>query len=60
MTFQLLRGDPMEPSSGDVLAQFDLLAVGKPVPDGWRVLTGNAIMSQIARVVLRYEVEEDS
>lgn len=58
MTFQLLRGDPMAPSSTDILAQFASLAVGKSVPDGWRVLSGNPRESEIVRVAYRYEVEE--
>lgn len=60
MTFQLLRGDPMAPLSTDVLAQFERLAVGRPVPDGWRVLSGNERDSEIARVAYRYEIEEES
>lgn len=58
--FVLLRGCPMDPSPGDTLAQFDSLAVGQPVPDGWRVLSGNLSSSEIARVVYRYEIEEES
>jgi hypothetical protein len=60
MRFQLLSGCPMAPASTDVLAQFDSLAVGRPVPDGWRVLSGNAERSEIARVAYRYEIEEES
>jgi hypothetical protein len=60
MHFQLISGNPMEPSSTDVIAQFDRLDVGRPVPAGWRVLTGNAESSEIARVAYRYEIEESA
>lgn len=55
---KLVEGDPMDPSGGDVIVQFATLAVGRPVPDGWRVLDGNVHTSQIARVVKRYEIGE--
>lgn len=58
MRFVLISGCPMSPSSTDVLAQFDSLRVGLPVPDGWRVLSGNSERSEIARVAYRYEIEE--
>lgn len=57
MTYELVRGCPMAPSSTDVIACFDRLAVGKPVPSGWRVLSGNERESEIARVAYRYEIE---
>lgn len=53
----LIKGDPLEPSSSDVIAQFTWLKVGEPVPEGWRVLDGNTQSSEIARVVMRYEIE---
>jgi hypothetical protein len=55
-----LRGNPMEPNSTDVIAQFSRLPVGRPVPDGWRVLSGNTTESEIARVAFRFEIEEES
>lgn len=55
----LITGDPMDPSSTDVIAQFDRLGVGKPVPEGWRVLTGNMQSSEIARIAYRYEIEDE-
>jgi hypothetical protein len=60
MTNYLIAGDPMEPASTDLIAQTKSLAVGRPVPDGWRVLSGNERESTIARVAYRYEVEEES
>lgn len=56
----LISGDPMDPNGLDLIAQQDRLAVGKPVPDGWRVLTGNSETSLIARVAFRFEIEEES
>jgi hypothetical protein len=56
----LVSGDPLEPSSTDLIAQKKLLAVGLAVPEGWRVLTGNNRDSVIARVCFRYEAEEES
>jgi hypothetical protein len=58
MRFVLISGNPMEPESTDRIAQFDSLAVGRPVPDGWRVLSGNTTESEIARVAFRFEIEE--
>jgi hypothetical protein len=56
----LVSGDPMEPCPTDLIAQRALLKVGLPIPEGWRVLTGNARDSVIARVAFRYEIEEES
>ena len=57
MARYLISGDPLEPTSGDMIAETASLAVGQPVPEGWRVLTGNERESVIARVALRYELE---
>lgn len=45
----LIDGDPLSPSSTDLIAQVSTILVGDPVPEGWRVLTGNSTHSQIAR-----------
>lgn len=58
MTYYLIRGNPMEPSSTDLIAETASLPVGDPVPEGWRVLSGNMTESEIARVAYRYEIEE--
>ena len=58
ITNRLVDGDPLHPSDGDIITQLASLDVGLPCPKGWRVLTGNAHFSQIARTVLRYEIEE--
>ena len=60
MRFVLISGNPMEPESTDIIAQFDRLPVGRSVPDGWRVLSGNTTDSEIARVAFRFEIEEES
>lgn len=54
----LISGDALTPCSTDLIAQTKSLAIGKPVPDGWRVLSGNTLGSTIARVCFRYEAEE--
>jgi hypothetical protein len=56
----LIDGDPMEPSDFDLITQQGMLNVNEPVPEGWRVLTGNIHHSVVARVVYRYEIEEDT
>ena len=53
----LLDGDTLNPSSTDILIQKGLLPVGEPVPEGWRVMTGNARESLVIRPVYRYELE---
>lgn len=54
----LISGDPLAPSSGDMIAETQSLAVDAAVPDGWRVLSGNERFSLIGRIALRYELEE--
>jgi len=56
----LIEGDPFDPSDTDIIMQVDTLDVGKPVPDGWRVMTGNNMFSEIRRVAYRYEIEDES
>jgi hypothetical protein len=58
-TNTLISGDPLNPSSTDLIAQTNYLRVDQPLPSGWRVLTGNIHTSLIARVCYRYEIEED-
>jgi len=58
MTNILIEGDPLAPSDTDIIAQSDRLDVGKPVPDGWRVMTGNETTSLIMRIAYRYEIDE--
>lgn len=53
----LISGDALNPSGTDLIAQTRLLGVGKPVPEGWRVLSGSTDWSTIARVCYRYETE---
>jgi hypothetical protein len=48
----------LQPAPDDLLVQLDTLAVGQPLPEGWRVLSGNIHNSEITRVVMRYEIEE--
>jgi hypothetical protein len=57
MTNILISGDPLNPQSTDLIVQKKNLAVDQPVPDGWRVLTGNLRTSLIARVCYRYEAD---
>ncbi len=54
---RLVEGDPLHPDDTDVIVQFASLKVGKPVPSGWRVMTGNINFSLVSRVVYRYEVD---
>jgi hypothetical protein len=56
----LISGDALNPSSTDLIAQTASLDVGKRVPNGWRVLSGNERQSTIARVCYRYEAETDA
>ncbi len=60
MRHTLIEGDPMSPSGSDLIAQTDTLDVDKPVPEGWRVLTGNERFSLIGRIAFRSELEEDA
>jgi hypothetical protein len=53
----LISGDPLSPESTDLIAQTMNLPVGEPLPDGWRVLTGNEKTSLIGRLAYRYEIE---
>jgi hypothetical protein len=58
MTNYLISGDALSPCQSDLVAQTKSLPVGQPVPDGWRVLSGNLRESTIARVAFRFEAEE--
>lgn len=60
MTNYLVSGDPLEPCACDLIAQTQSLPVGDPVPDGWRVLSGNERQSTIGRLVYRIELEGES
>lgn len=59
ITNGLLEGDALAPASTDIIVQRGYLRVGKPVPEGWRVLTGNQYESTVYRVAYRYEIEEE-
>jgi len=56
---KLIEGDPLAPSDLDVIVQSASLNVGLPVPDGWRVMTGNMHTSLIMRIIYRYEEEAE-
>jgi len=53
----LIEGDPLAPNDSDIIVQEAHLNVDEPVPEGWRVMTGNNRSSLIMRVVYRYEIE---
>lgn len=53
-------GDPLEPSSMDIIIQEGSLPVGESVPEGWRVMTGNNSTSLVMRIVYRYEIEDEN
>jgi len=55
-TNQLIDGDPLDPSDNDIIVQSRSLDVGKPVPEGWRVMSGNSDWSTIMRIVYRFEI----
>lgn len=59
ITNRLLDGDPFAPESTDVIVQRGYLRVGKPVPEGWRVLSGNIHESTVYRVAYRYEIDDE-
>ncbi len=52
----IVSGDVLNPDDYDIIAQQGRLPVGEPVPDGWRVLTGNMHTSLVVRIALRYEI----
>jgi len=58
ITRHLVTGDPMNPEATDLIVETGALQVGSPVPEGWRVLSGNMQWSSIARVVMRFEIED--
>lgn len=57
MENMLIEGNPLQPADTDIIVQRDRLDVGKPVPSGWRVMTGNHETSLIMRIAYRYEIE---
>jgi len=52
----LISGDPLNPAGSDLIHQTDYLDVGLPVPEGWRVMTGNMMTSEITRTAYREEI----
>lgn len=63
MSNYLISGDPLEPCGADMIAQTAQLPLGEK-PEGytgrncgWRILTGNHMFNNWARVILRYELE---
>jgi hypothetical protein len=56
ITNKLVEGDALEPNDLDLIVQQGRLNVGLPVPQGWRVLTGNQFESRVARVAYRFEI----
>ena len=66
-TYKLIDGDPLEPTSTDLIAQTAYLPMGEFPADyrehgvsGWRVLTGNTHTNLWARVAYRYEIEANA
>jgi hypothetical protein len=57
MKSTLHSGNPLHPHGSDIIIQSTTLKVGKPVPEGWRVMTGNNNYSEIMRIVYRMELE---
>jgi hypothetical protein len=55
----LLSGSALEPEPTDLIALTGQLAVGRPVPSGWNVMTGNQYSSLVAAVAYRQEVEQE-
>jgi hypothetical protein len=53
----LFQGDPLDPNDTDIIIQETRLDVGKTVPDGWRVMSGNKNFSSIMRISFRFEIE---
>lgn len=57
MTNQLIEGDPLEPSSTDIILQSVRLPIAEtPDGEGWRVMTGNNSHSLWMRPAYRYEI----
>ena len=55
----LIEGDATSPRDSDLLLQQGTLKVGLPVPEGWRVLTGNQHFSEVWLIAYRYEIQPD-
>ena len=60
MTNYLLKGDPMHPSPQDMIAQTKTSEIGKPVPEGWRVLGNSKSWYLLGRVIFRCDIEEEN
>ena len=54
---KLIKGNAMNPQDDDIIAQIATLDVGKPLPQGWTVMTGNSGWSIIGRVAMRMQIE---
>lgn len=59
-TNYLILGDALDPNDLDIIGQMGRVPIGEPIPEGWRVLSGNALGSLVARIAYRYEIERTS
>jgi len=53
--YTLVEGDAMVPEAYDLLTCVGRLAVGEPVPEGWRVVSGNNSSSLVVATAYRIE-----
>lgn len=53
----LVSGDALSPQPSDIIAAFATITVDQPVPEGWRILSGNNLVSTVAFIGYRYELE---
>jgi len=58
-TNKLIEGDPLEPTSTDVIFQEVSLSANEvPGGIGWRIMTGNNSFNLWMRVAYRYEITD--
>ena len=56
----MVEGDALKPKPLDLIAQTGLLDTSQPVPAGWIVLTGNAEVSRLARIIYRQDIDAEN
>lgn len=55
---KLVKGDESAASDTDLFTVLGRLDVDEPLPEGWRVLTGNRHSSLVAATFYRFELEK--
>jgi hypothetical protein len=55
--YTMMCGDPMDPDGMDIMGCLGWVDIGKPVPDGWAIMSTYSDRSMVGRVMRRDQIE---